>query len=474
MNKLKGFRKKYHCNHIKLLEFSWHLFLVLLAYIHRTCDVTTTFTYSQPSDYAYLCTIVCQFKIVLISSINFLQADICQTCGSAGYSEALIYCYSCEEVAVHRYCLEIIPKTFDEYVYWYCDDCKPQNHELGHMEEPRSPPDEGNDSKCLKSSISTSPEEDDQQNLDAAKSAQPSISEEKLRKRLTMIKITEDLKGGNEWKDSPCLIAGTDAHIAESGQLSWPICNQEDANSHGGNSPSSNLESENATFQVPDPAENLSALATLDLSKSAMDIDYVPAQTIIDPIWRGSLQIRKHSSNLEIENATFQVEDPAENLSALPALDSPKSAMDIDYVPAQPIIDPIWRGSLQIRKHRGVYSCKIVAHMSQLACARVTEEAKLFPETLYSELQPRLTLWPKGFEGCGPVDDNIALYLFPRSKRDENVFKKIICEMIRNDLAIRATVTHAELLVFSSTKLPLRLWSESKNLAFAVFSFPHL
>lgn len=54
---------------------------------------------------------------------------------------------------------------------------------------------------------------------------------------------------------------------------------------------------------------------------------------------------------------------------------------------------------------------------------------------------------------------------------DEEVFKNLVSEMIRNDLAMRAVVTHAELLVFTSTKLPLRLWSESKCFVLP-FSFP--
>lgn len=78
---------------------------------------------------------------------------------------------------------------------------------------------------------------------------------------------------------------------------------------------------------------------------------------------------------------------------------------------------PNYRGGLQISEHKAGYSCRIVAHMSQLACPRVSEEAKLFPETLSSELHPRPTVWPKGFEQCGPRDENIALYFFPESER---------------------------------------------------------
>lgn len=78
---------------------------------------------------------------------------------------------------------------------------------------------------------------------------------------------------------------------------------------------------------------------------------------------------------------------------------------------------PNYRGGLQISEHKAGYSCRIVAHLSQLACSRVSEEAKLFPGMLSSELRPRSTVWPKGFEHSGPRDGNIALYFFPDSER---------------------------------------------------------
>lgn len=185
------------------------------------------------------------------------------------------------------YCLEVLPKTFDEYVVWFCDDCKPLDLKLNGMAEPRSPPPEGNDSKELKSVSSASPEEDDLQNLEAAKLTQPrGRSEKKSRKRKTMIRTGEDQKGLNEGKDSSCSTAETDAQITEGSQLPQPSCNQKNVDGQTGSKPSLNLEGEKSTFEVADYAKNLSAMPALDLSKTVMDIDYVPAQPIIDPIWR--------------------------------------------------------------------------------------------------------------------------------------------------------------------------------------------
>ncbi|XVF39115.1 hypothetical protein PTKIN_Ptkin01aG0009500 [Pterospermum kingtungense] len=54
------------------------------------------------------------------------QVTVCQTCGDKGYDVALIYCDKCQTYAIHRYCLYKLPKTFDEYVVWYCEDCEPE------------------------------------------------------------------------------------------------------------------------------------------------------------------------------------------------------------------------------------------------------------------------------------------------------------------------------------------------------------
>ncbi|KAJ7969841.1 putative RING/FYVE/PHD zinc finger protein [Quillaja saponaria] len=117
---------------------------------------------------------------------------------------------------------------------------------------------------------------------------------------------------------------------------------------------------------------------------------------------------------------------------------------------AQPIIDPIWRGSFCICNQNMGMTCGIVGHLSSLACSRVHEEASLFPEVLRVELLHRSKVWPKGFPKCGPYDHNIALYFFPESERYVKIFDKLVYDVIRLDLALRAMFENAELLIFSS------------------------
>ncbi|KAH6789148.1 hypothetical protein C2S51_004154 [Perilla frutescens var. frutescens] len=52
-----------------------------------------------------------------------MQEMICLNCGDRGFTNAFVYCVKCLKVAVHRYCLDILPNTVGEFVRWVCDDC---------------------------------------------------------------------------------------------------------------------------------------------------------------------------------------------------------------------------------------------------------------------------------------------------------------------------------------------------------------
>ncbi|XP_075084309.1 uncharacterized protein LOC107783956 isoform X2 [Nicotiana tabacum] len=136
---------------------------------------------------------------------------------------------------------------------------------------------------------------------------------------------------------------------------------------------------------------------------------------------------------------------------------------------AQPLIDFIWRGSFNIwnKEYETFYG---QAHLSVKACQKVFEEASLLPASLQLEMLPKSDLWPKSFTISEPTDDNIALYFFPSDIRWEKVFDRLVEKMISNELALRAIVTNAELLVFTSTELPLLYWRfQGKHYLWGVF-----
>ncbi|KAH7525154.1 hypothetical protein FEM48_Zijuj06G0194900 [Ziziphus jujuba var. spinosa] len=156
-------------------------------------------------------------------------------------------------------------------------------------------------------------------------------------------------------------------------------------------------------------------------------------------------------------------EKEAESLQTSPIAVSDLNASSMErydcYVQSQPIIDPIWRGKLCMRNNfNTVDRLAVVAHLSTLACTKVHETAKLLPELLFLELTHRSRVWPKSFENLGPSNHDIALYFFPDSIRVENIFDVLVDEMIQQNLAMRAVLENAELLIFPSTVLPMQHW----------------
>ncbi|KAI6691086.1 hypothetical protein NL676_027914 [Syzygium grande] len=67
------------------------------------------------------------------------KATVCLQCGDRGFDVALIYCEDCESYAIHHYCLETLPKTFDEDVDWFCDDCQSKSGKPDTNKESCSP-----------------------------------------------------------------------------------------------------------------------------------------------------------------------------------------------------------------------------------------------------------------------------------------------------------------------------------------------
>ncbi|TXG62476.1 hypothetical protein EZV62_009470 [Acer yangbiense] len=53
------------------------------------------------------------------------EETICLQCGDKGLYEALVFCYKCQDTALHRYCLDVLP-IFKGPVIWYCEDCEPK------------------------------------------------------------------------------------------------------------------------------------------------------------------------------------------------------------------------------------------------------------------------------------------------------------------------------------------------------------
>ncbi|CAK8532872.1 unnamed protein product [Lathyrus sativus] len=141
------------------------------------------------------------------------------------------------------------------------------------------------------------------------------------------------------------------------------------------------------------------------------------------------------------------------------AADSEKCEVDsiekcATFVDPQPIGDPIWRGSLHVSNKNFDKVTRLMGHLSTLACPKVLEETRHLPNVLYGDSVQRSAVWPESFKKFGTDNLSIGLYFFPQNERVERYYDQLVDEMISNDLAIRVCVEKAELLIFSSTKLP--------------------
>ncbi|XP_009616695.1 PHD finger-containing protein 1 isoform X1 [Nicotiana tomentosiformis] len=359
------------------------------------------------------------------------MATICLQCGDKGFSNAFVFCVECLEVAVHRYCLNKIPETFDEYVCWVCDDCeaKVPKHiekcpEIDFVEHSLL----GGDSEGRK--ISEKEKCDPTYVIDKKDvTARVISSSEQLQARTDCIERTQ-------LTDLSPLPTGIDCSPAEMvGQRLQPCISEQPRE---------------ANTQL-DAMGDCSVITEKGSIFSSNDCH-----------GRESKRDRRSTP----ENRTALNGDASQSLKG----ELPKDFIHGVHEQAQPVYDPIWRGGFNIWNKKYEKFGGLVAHLSVKACQKVFEEAKLFPPLLRLEMLPKSDIWPKSFNTSEPSDDNIAMYFFPLDARHVGYFDHLVEEMIGEQLALRAVVTNAELLVFTSTELPLLHWRfQGKHYLWGIF-----
>ncbi|EYU17430.1 hypothetical protein MIMGU_mgv1a026792mg [Erythranthe guttata] len=282
----------------------------------------------------------------------FMHGEICVQCGDRGFTNAFVYCVKCLRYAVHRYCLDVIPKTFDEYVRWLCDDCETAE--------------KNRDNNSITS-----------------------------KNRATVLKNVQEIsENGKRKKDS------LSVHTEEQ-----PI------------KAKSNPRKKRCVQKT-----TLRDSTTL-LSKTTEE---------------NETSVQEINERIKIEESEDKEQGFRENLSVSSA---------------EPVLRPIWKGCFSIWDEKHDID-GITAHTSVKACEKVHEEATHFQESLHFKMLPKFDIWPKRFVDAEPSDDSIALYFFP-SESGDTKFDKLVAKMMREELALQAFVKNAELLVFTSTELPV-------------------
>ncbi|KAI3464639.1 hypothetical protein Pfo_021302 [Paulownia fortunei] len=506
-------------------------------------------------------------QLLMESNLRHLElrvqsGTICLQCGNRGFTNAFVYCVKCLDVAVHRYCLDVIPETFDEFVHWACDDCEAEvqnqsavsDHDaipsqtrdcivsknikrlsgvgtkkknlvvvqtlehvykdgpeqsydacteldfvecgesarecnlmqLGGKNDENAillPADERN--RCQQSSSQQLEEEKAKGNLmQHARLSDGTLKENKKKKRSitesTMVK-DQDRLGNTSSKQSHEERVKVDisecARLASDSTLPSKVKENKGSEQKGQECISwKPLDSDTD----PCTAEHPVVICNGPLKSSKKKKTVMSSEAILQeqmhgtgsgqPLQEGKgFNLENQCADTSNEQSKFgpskdhinnrESEDGEERSSARRRRnnfcnDLPK---DLDISSAEPVVMPIWRGSFNIWNKKHEILDGLIAHMSSKACQKVYEEACQFQPVLQLEMLPRSVVWPKSFETSEPSGDNIALYFFP-SEISERVFDHLVEEMMRKELALKAIVQNAELLIFTSTELPLLYW----------------
>ncbi|KAL5866197.1 hypothetical protein ACOSQ3_003711 [Xanthoceras sorbifolium] len=429
------------------------------------------------------------------------KVTICQQCGDKGLSAALIYCYKCRVPAVHRYCLDVLPATFKEFVKWYCEDCKSEVSKPFTSHNPISivhkTHDSNNSETVEAAQCGVRLKENNAVNglkNKEEKDVSGSLSESEVNcggnspcHRLIEMHCSENHKNDQKFRG----ISSEEEDGSSKTKTSQTAIGKNTSNPeqncelHSSGEDSNNDKLRRSPSKIPQLGFHDHKQLIVQVLCSENDNeeeDYEQRRQkgpVRDSSSDGEIEsvkinnsegasspsnISKQSSNLHAKSIIeVQCSENDENLKRKRTMDGDisdeRAALKRScYVLALPMIQPIWNGSLRLSSEEYRTVGGLVAHLSRLACYKVFEEAKLLPALLCLDLLPRYSVWPKSFGNIGPNDDNIALYLFPFNERDGKVYKSLVNDMISQDLAMRGLVKNAELLIFTSRVLPFYSW----------------
>ncbi|KAJ4836486.1 hypothetical protein Tsubulata_022355 [Turnera subulata] len=403
-----------------------------------------------------------------------MQEDICLQCGEKGFEEALISCDKCRTYAVHWYCLDVLPKSVDEYVVWLCCDCEPNSVESSTTVEGPSHLDGENNPGSL---IQTLEKKQNRARIGGEKST-------------TKTAVCSQTKSDLLKPSNSSSLQTFEVNCFENGKKDPELGRQDELQREDFDELVEPLGTKDHALAIPDlhPTEADSFYTDEDHPKPEQQngVDGDGFCEVFGSLETENPLVPTHGLQLIVPIGCEDIDNNQNRLHEFKfcqdeeSLETkePQLATDIaeqsQFILAQPVKDPIWRGSISIFKRDYGTGCGLVAHLSSIACLKVREEAESLPTLLSTELLPRLAVWPKGFSKFGPRDDCIALYFFPDNERHEKVFDRLVDDIISRDLAMKVVVENAELLIFSSDILPMSYWRiQDKFYLWGVFRGKH-
>lgn len=324
---------------------------------------------------------------------------VCGTCGDQGFTNAFVYCVKCLDVAIHRYCLDEMPKSFYERVIWCCEHCQ-------------------------------------------VKSSQ-SRKEEAANAR--HVKVTHIKKKHKKERDIVSLIAMTKevtsrSHIKERAHNIRKKAFTKRKNN------AARLGAKKKEYKLCSDLENgIQESCTM----VNVPISYAPSKMKHKELISDSSSMEEESGKNTDHECRAEM-----GTNVCQSADIENNMQDNYYICAQPVIETVWRGSFTVIGAKYDLLGRIFAHLSTKACDKVFQEANMMPSLLHLEMHPKIFLWPKSFQEREPSDDSIALYFFPADPINEKIFDHFVHDMMDKELAMRAPTKNAELLIFTSMVLP--------------------
>ncbi|XVE55189.1 hypothetical protein DITRI_Ditri03aG0139600 [Diplodiscus trichospermus] len=327
-------------------------------------------------------------------------------------------------------------ETFKEYVVWFCADCEPKvDVESSTLQQ--ALPATGCQSRLKKGS---------------------SVRNPKRKNGIKNLKNNQKKKKKSNYDSGSLAISKVQRQSSPSHQPPKNLEKDETLRiSFGVGEPSSNKEATLIEAETP-PSSTYTHSRGLEWVNIDEEADSISNRTSLVAM-NGNLNIIEHNfldpGWGELDGVYS--DEAAECVNTKTSLVATSNQIPKDsYVPAQPIFEPIWRGSFCLNDENLTF--EVIAHLSNLACLKVCETAKCLPQLLHLELLPRCDVWPKGFRKWGPSEGSIALYFFPNNERETKILDSLVDKMIGRDLGMKAIVQDVELLVYTSTVLPMHFW----------------
>lgn len=349
-----------------------------------------------------------------------VEGFVCQTCGDKGFTNAFVYCFKCLNAAIHRYCLNVIPKTLTEVVIWGCEGCKVKPSQ-SHKEEAAN-------SGHVKTTHHKKKQKKEK-NIDSLiTGTEKVICEEHItndRRSMLIAQYIPRKQRTNRKKIAKNVTQDSIKHSwNDVGLMERCLKNQK-----------------GVVYSSDDDQTNESHPSTTssDHEKLNSDISFI------------------EKDSYKSTNCEYQYQD--ETGISIPQSARFKNGVRRNcYGPAQPVRDPLWRGSFSVLGADDDQFEGFVGHLSNKACERVFQEANMLPSLLHLQMHTKSDLWPKSFQERAPSDDKIALYFFPGDPINEKAYDRLVLDMMDEGSAMKATTKNAELLIFTSIDLPSSFW----------------